>query len=156
MDGPAVFPLADLLREAHEAGQLDADARGLRMVAKEVDPDLAVEARRDLLLAAIANLVGNALKFTLPNTSIELGARAEDDRVLIEVRDHCGGLRRGDEQRIFIPFSQRGDDRTGVGLGLSIARESVRADGGTLTVRDLPGEGCVFTINLARRSMSEP
>lgn len=156
MDAPAVFPLADLLRDAHEAGQLDADARGLRMNVGEVDQDLAVKARRDLLLAAIANLVGNALKFTLPNTSIELNARAENGRVLIEVRDHCGGLRRGDEQRIFIPFSQRGDDRSGMGLGLSIARESVRADGGTLTVRDLPGEGCVFTINLARRSMSEP
>lgn len=81
-------------------------------------------------------------------------ASAETDRLLIEVSDHCGGLGRGDAQRIFIPFSQRGDDKTGLGLGLGIARESVRADGGTLTVRDLPGEGCVFTINLPLRFLN--
>jgi hypothetical protein len=53
---------------------------------------------------------------------------------------------------MFTPFTQRSGDKTGLGLGLTIARESVEADGGTLSVRDLPGIGCVFTVNLPRVS----
>ncbi len=49
---------------------------------------------------------------------------------------------------MFSPFSQGGSDRTGLGLGLSIARHSIEADGGILSVRDLPGTGCVFTVSL--------
>jgi signal transduction histidine kinase len=47
-----------------------------------------------------------------------------------------------------LPFTQRSDDRSGVGLGLSISRRAVHAIGGTLAVRDVPGTGCIFTINL--------
>ena len=53
-------------------------------------------------------------------------------------------------ERMFTPFSQRSDDKTGLGLGLSIARQSIEADAGTLSVRDVPGVGCVFTISLPR------
>ena len=48
----------------------------------------------------------------------------------------------------FLPFTQRSDDRSGVGLGLSIIRRAVQAIGGVLTVRDVPGTGCIFTIDL--------
>jgi hypothetical protein len=47
---------------------------------------------------------------------------------------------------MFTPFAQHGEDRSGLGLGLFIARRSVEADAGTLSVRDVPGTGCVFTI----------
>ncbi|HSH91374.1 MAG TPA: ATP-binding protein, partial [Ramlibacter sp.] len=55
--------------------------------------------------------------------------------------------------RMFSPFSQRSGDRSGLGLGLSIARQSVETDGGTLAVRDVPGIGCVFTISLPRHML---
>jgi signal transduction histidine kinase len=54
---------------------------------------------------------------------------------------------------MFRPFTQSGTDRSGLGLGLSIARRGVEADGGMLTVRDIPGIGCVFTIELPRRAL---
>ena len=73
------------------------------------------------------------------------------DRVRIEVEDRCGGLPAGDTEALFRPFEQRGGNRTGLGLGLSISRRSVEADGGVLSVRDLPGIGCVFTIDLPRQ-----
>ena len=71
--------------------------------------------------------------------------------VLIEVQDHCGGLPPGSAERMFKPFMQHGDNKSGLGLGLSIARQSIEADAGTLSVRDVPGIGCVFTIALPRR-----
>jgi signal transduction histidine kinase len=46
------------------------------------------------------------------------------------------------------PFEQRGTDRTGLGLGLTISRQSVAANGGSIQVLNLPGKGCVFTIDL--------
>jgi signal transduction histidine kinase len=49
------------------------------------------------------------------------------------------------------PFEQGGADRSGVGLGLSLSRHGVQACGGSLYVRDLPGKGCIFTIDLPRK-----
>jgi signal transduction histidine kinase len=56
----------------------------------------------------------------------------------------------GVEQQIFRPFEQRNADRSGVGLGLSLSRHGVESFGGSLTVRNLPGKGCVFTVDLPR------
>jgi signal transduction histidine kinase len=77
-------------------------------------------------------------------------AYAVSEQIFIDVKDHCGGLPGGQNGTLFAPFSQRGADRSGLGLGLSIARANVEADGGTLSVRDVPGTGCVFTIALPR------
>jgi len=70
--------------------------------------------------------------------------------VTIEVADRCGGLPAGAEDRMFLPFEQVGADRSGMGLGLAISRRCVEASGGTLRVRNEPGSGCVFVIDLAR------
>jgi signal transduction histidine kinase len=76
------------------------------------------------------------------------------DRILIEVEDKCGGLPPSDIETMFLPFAQSGADRSGLGLGLSISRRSVEANGGTLNVRDVPESGCVFTIDLPRYSLA--
>lgn len=108
---------------------------------------------RERLLAALVNLLQNAFKFTHAHTEVTLSAYAEGDWVLVDVKDRCGGLPRGATSRIFQPFVQVGDNTSGLGLGLSIARRNVEAAGGTLTVRDVPGTGCVFTIKLPRRTL---
>jgi C4-dicarboxylate-specific signal transduction histidine kinase len=51
---------------------------------------------------------------------------------------------------MFAPFSQNHTDKSGLGLGLSISKRSVEANDGFLSVRDIPGFGCVFTIDLPR------
>ncbi len=85
-----------------------------------------------------------------------LNAYAVADRILIEVQDQCGGLAAGEAEKMFLPFTQGGEDETGLGLGLSISRRSVEVNKGTLSVRDLPGSGCVFTIDLPRHTLTEP
>jgi signal transduction histidine kinase len=148
--------LAVLLAEARSSAALEAQARGCELAVPRVDRYLAVDADRELLLCALGNLLQNAFKFTAPRTQVSLTGHAEGERVLIEVADRCGGLPPGKAQRLFTPFVQSGSDRSGLGLGLAIARRSVEASGGRLSVRDLPGKGCVFTIELPRRSLSEP
>jgi K+-sensing histidine kinase KdpD len=77
-----------------------------------------------------------------------LTARVVAGHVRIEVADQCGGLPAGWAEQLFLPFTQGGADRSGVGLGLSISRRAVHAIGGTLEVRDVPGTGCGFTLDL--------
>jgi signal transduction histidine kinase len=153
LDPSLLFSLADFIAEAQSSGQLDAASHGCIFTVKDVEVTLAINANRELMLAALANLLNNAFKFTHAKTEVTLTAYALGDRILIEVQDQCGGLPPGNAERMFIPFSQRGEDKTGVGLGLSIARQSVMADGGTLSVKNLPGDGCVFTIDLPRLTL---
>jgi signal transduction histidine kinase len=81
---------------------------------------------------------------------VALRVSSAGDLVRIEVEDECGGLPEGKAEALFRPFEQHGVDRSGLGLGLSISRRAVEASGGKLYVRDMPGVGCVFTIDLPR------
>jgi len=103
-----------------------------------------------MLGSAVSNLLQNAFKFTRPQSHVSLKAYGLGDRVLIEVEDQCGGLPAGMEESLFASFQQHHVDRSGLGLGLSIVRRAVEAVDGALRVRDMPGLGCVFTVDLPR------
>jgi signal transduction histidine kinase len=142
-----VVALDVVLEEVRIAAQLDASARGVGFSAS-VETGLSIATDREMLSSAIANLLQNAFKFTRAGGSVSLTARAVVDHLRIEVADQCGGLPPGWAEELFLPFTQRGSDRSGVGLGLSISRRAVQAIGGSLEVRDVPGTGCVFTVDL--------
>lgn len=147
------FSLASFVAEAKTTASLNASAKGCTFSVSDVDAALGISGDRDHLLAALVNLLSNAFKFTLPHTEVTLSAYAKGDRVLVDVKDNCGGLPPGATASIFRPFMQVGEDKSGLGLGLSIARRHVEADGGVLRVRDIAGVGCVFTIELPRRML---
>jgi len=153
-DQRETFTVASFIADAQSGAQPQANTAEIAFDVPEVDPRLHVRGNRELLLAALTNLLQNAFKFTRAHTEVTLSVYAFGDLVLIEVEDQCGGLPPGSAERMFTPFTQRSDDKSGMGLGLSIARESIEEDGGTLTVRDLPGSGCVFTISLPRQMLS--
>jgi signal transduction histidine kinase len=144
--------LSDLVGDLAPAARLEADARGLSLTVQPVDAGVAVHADRQILTAVVVNLLQNAFKFTRPNSHVVLRAQSTDGRVLIEVEDECGGMKAGAEELIFRSFQQRGVDRTGVGLGLPLSRKGIQSSGGNLSVRNIPGRGCVFTIDLPQRS----
>jgi signal transduction histidine kinase len=127
---------------------MEAKSRGVVFVVEPVDETLSIEADRQLVFSAITNLLQNAFKFTAKAGRVSLRARAAAERVVIDIEDECGGLPHGDTEALFRPFEQRSADRSGVGLGLSISRRAVEANGGKLSVKNLPGKGCVFTIDL--------
>jgi signal transduction histidine kinase len=150
-----LFSLAEFIAEVTPSAALEAQAKGCILTVKSVDPLLAVDADRELLFSAVGNLLQNAFKFTRQGTEVTLNAYAVADRILIDVEDNCGGLPPGDPEMMFKPFMQHGGDRTGLGLGLSIARLSVESNGGLLSVRNVPGSGCVFTIDLPRHLLPQ-
>ncbi len=140
--------VAAFLTEIAVVANLHADVRGLRFGVERVDPGLAVDGDRQLLESAITNLLNNAFKFTHAGGRVMLRAVRDGVHVRIEVEDECGGIADGVEV-VFKPFAgRRKSDRTGLGLGLSIARKAVIAHGGDIHFRNLPGKGCVFSIAL--------
>lgn len=145
--------LSRFMADEYASALLQAEARGCQLSATEVDPTLAVDVDAVLLSGALSNLLGNAFKFTCHGTTVRLDAYATGDRILISVADQCGGIAEEAVASLFQPFVQRDADRTGLGLGLSICRKYVEACGGTLTCRNMPGEGCVFTIDLPRHRL---
>jgi signal transduction histidine kinase len=147
-----VFGVAGFIEDAKHTAELDAGIGRCKFVVEAVDTTLGIRGNRALLLSAVGNLLQNAFKFTHEHTEVTLKASATARHVRIEVSDHCGGLSPGSAQVMFTPFHQRSDDRSGLGLGLSVARQSIEADAGTLTVHDRPGAGCVFTIRLPRHA----
>jgi signal transduction histidine kinase len=149
-----VIGLAAFIADTGASATFDKHARECQFVVSDVDKELAVYADREMLHSAVSNLLQNAFKFTKPNTTVSLRAFAAGDRVLLEIEDHCGGLPMGVADNMFAPFRQRGEDRSGLGLGLDICRRAVEANDGVLRVRDNPGSGCVFTIDLPRRLLS--
>jgi len=149
-----LIALPAFIAELQISASLEAQAWGCRFVVGAVDPQLSVYGDRELLTAAVSNLLQNAFKFTGRDSEVSLRAYGSADRVLIDVADHCGGLPQGDAERMFLPFTQNSADRSGLGLGLSICRSSVEANDGVVRVRDVPGTGCVFTIDLPRAGSS--
>ncbi|HTC52639.1 MAG TPA: HAMP domain-containing sensor histidine kinase [Steroidobacteraceae bacterium] len=145
--------VSDFIDQIGISALLEAGARGCKFTVSPVEEGLAVDVDRDMLLSALGNLLQNAFKFTRLGTDVSLSAFAVADRILIEVEDHCGGLPPGSAARIFAPFAQAGADKSGLGLGLAICQRSVEANNGVLRVRDKPGSGCVFTIELPRKTI---
>ena len=146
--------LSTFLNTIRTAASFDALARGTPFQMEAVEEGIMVYADPEMLAASVGNLLQNAFKFTQHHTLVTLRATVAGDRVLIDVEDHCGGLPAGAVERMFLPFTQSGSDRSGLGLGLDISRRGVEANDGILTVRDVPGIGCVFTIDLPLSQIS--
>lgn len=142
-----VVELAPFVQEVATTAELHAQSRG---VIFTLDSETAgsIEADRQLMISAVMNLVHNALKFTKPGGTVRLIARTSASRLSLAVADQCGGIPDG-ATGVFTSFTdRRGADRTGLGLGLSIAKKVIQAHNGDITVRNLPGVGCVFTIEI--------
>jgi signal transduction histidine kinase len=141
--------LTEFIEEVEVAATIEAKARGLQLTVTPVPAGVAVEVDRHILAAALANLLQNAFKFTRPGSHVLVRTHADADRAFIAIEDECGGLA-GRPEDLFALFEQRSKDRSGLGLGLAIARQGVSANGGEITVRNIAGRGCTFTVDLPR------
>ncbi len=151
--GPSLerISMQEFIEEIEVTATMLAEGYGVRLSVQPVSSDLSIDADGQLLASAVSNLLQNAFKFTRAEGRVSLACFASAGRVLIEVSDECGGLPPGKAEELFEPFTRASSDHSGLGLGLSIAMSAVRANAGDLRARDVPGHGCVFTIDLPRR-----
>lgn len=140
--------VAAFLSEIAVVANLHAGFRGLRFAVESVDPQIAVIADPQLLASAVMNLLNNAFKYTPAGGQVVLRTLHDNRRVRIEVEDACGGIPDGTEDPFRAFSDRRKTDRTGLGLGLSIARKAVKMHTGDISFRNLPGKGCVFVIDV--------
>lgn len=141
--------VADIVTEVSDLYEDAAEAAGIELHA-DVPAQLVVSADRDRLRQAIANLVDNAIKYTPRGGRVEVKAAADHRAAMISVSDTGAGIVDQDLPRIFDRLYRGDQSRAtrGLGLGLSLVRAYVEAQGGTVTVRSTPGEGSTFTITL--------
>jgi len=99
----------------------------------------------------LANLIGNAIKFTRDSDSgrIEIGASSVQGGVEVYVRDNGVGFEAAAAERLFTPFTRlHGERFDGHGVGLSIVRRAVERHGGRVWAESQPGQGAVFRFSL--------
>jgi signal transduction histidine kinase len=100
---------------------------------------------RDRIFQVLANLVGNAIKFTPKNGSIRLVVEVRDTEVIFSVEDTGPGILPDEVPHIFDRYWKASSTKQGgLGLGLSIAKEIVRAHAGRIWVEGQPGGGSTF------------
>ena len=123
-----------------------------RRVTVQIDTSMPpVEADEELISLVLQQLVDNALKYSPPDSPLTISAREEDGSIVISVADQGPGVPEHEQARIFDKF-YRGDlnrqSIAGTGMGLTIAREIVKAHGGRIWLHSRPGQGATFSFSL--------
>lgn len=151
---PELIDLADMLATISDDAGLECGARNCRL---QIDIAGALPVRGDsrLLHSALENVVRNAIRYTAPDTRVEIVAgvrEAGDKRVLIAVSDHGPGVAPHLLPRIFEPFVRVDEARDrsggGYGLGLAIAKRAVLLHGGDIVAANAAAGGLCVTISL--------
>ncbi|MEJ6000796.1 CHASE2 domain-containing protein [Paucibacter soli] len=150
---PHAFELAELLGQQIELLRPRAEAQGLWLrlaITPEARGWVWGDAQR--VAQILANLVGNAIKFTRQG-GVEVHAwRAADGRLALSVQDTGIGIAPEQHERIFQPYAQAHAETArefgGTGLGLAITRSLVELMGGQISLSSTPGAGSRFELQL--------
>ena len=143
--------LSDWLPKLLSPWQVAAQDKHLQWQT-DIPPDLpSIPADPDRLASAVENLVSNAIKYTHSGGAVSVSAHLDGSEVLIQVSDTGSGVTPEEQGKIFEPFYRGNQGRRfkqGMGLGLSIANDLVKAHGGQISLESIPGKGSCFTIHL--------
>ncbi|MDF2466452.1 MAG: putative histidine kinase [Ramlibacter sp.] len=146
----APVPLYPLLDEVFMLLRPAAQRKAVSLELAAGDPAVCVEADADKLKQILINLLDNAVKFSRPDTSVQVRAEPAPSGLRILVEDHGPGVDAEDVPHLFERFfrGRSASAAPGSGLGLAIAKNLARLHGGDITLKSSPGSGSVFTLNL--------
>ena len=137
----------DILSRSIEIYAVQAGEKRVKL-SLSGEPGLYVMGDADRLEQVFNNLLDNAIKNSPSGAEVNITSSRSGDMVHVTVSDSGPGISAEHLPHVFERFYQVTGVRTGVGLGLTIAREIVLAHGGTIEVSSQPGEGARFTVNL--------
>ena len=165
---PEILPVAELLERARLDLAVLAGAGGVSLSVR-ADDDTVVAGDRDALARVLANVVGNAVKYSEPGGTVLVHATRDDSgagagpdvgEVRIEVVDDGIGIPEDEVDQVFGQFfrasTARRSGRPGTGLGLAIARSIVTQHGGTIALRSTVGQGTTVTLRLPAEHRPTP
>jgi signal transduction histidine kinase/nitroreductase len=145
------FPVTQVIETALGSIRALAEEKGLALVVQVTPPNLRLHADKSIIMRAITNMLGNAVKYTREG-SVHVQARGEEGVVVISVTDTGEGIPEADRQHIFEKFGQvasrSGGHRLSTGLGLAFVKLALEAHGGSAWVESGIGKGSRFCIRL--------
>jgi signal transduction histidine kinase len=143
--------VVDVLAKAVETVQQHATRKAIEIQSSVAEPLPRVQGDEGSLAEVLVNLLGNAVKYSFPNSKITVRAEAQGLEVAISVTDTGVGIAKADLPHLFQDFVRgqaQPEGAAGCGLGLAISRRIVEVHGGSVTVESEPGKGSTFTICL--------
>ncbi len=147
------FPVevSEIIRESVSQVQINAEARGIYVEIGKID-ECTVIGDRDQLIAAVHNLIENAINYSPEDTKVSLVAQRKQELIEISVTDQGIGIAEDEQGRIFERFYRvdpaRSRETGGTGLGLSIVKHVALNHGGDVRVWSKIGVGSTFTLIL--------
>lgn len=146
------FDLRDALQDAYDEVWAVAQARRIAIELAQTDEPILVRGDRALLARAFINLLGNALKFSAPDTQVQMRCRIQDTEALVEIQDHGPGIDDEVRELLFQRFTRRvhrgTDDPGGAGLGLAFVRVAAQKHGGRASMQNAPSGGAIFAVSI--------
>ena len=147
---PSTFPLERVLVET--IGHMDqlAEQKNIR-IRYSTGYTLMVHADLEMVRLVMRNLISNAIKFSFPDSQVQINIAQKNQKAIISVIDYGVGMEKDIQQDI---FSQSGyttigtAQEKGTGLGLGLCQEFVHHNQGNIWVESHPGEGTTFTFTL--------
>jgi signal transduction histidine kinase len=141
-------PQAAKIARAAAAAQADKAGRLDNLVMELAETTLPMA--EDYFKRIVAELVGNALKFSEPGTAVRVRLATENGRIVFSVTDAGRGFSHEQIRRIgaYSQFDRKMQDDQGLGLGLAITKKLAESHGGTLTIESGQGTGSTITLSL--------
>ncbi len=144
--------VGEIMEELEAAFSGVARRKEIQMDFFYPDRDICVRGDRSRLLQALLNILDNALKFTPKGGKVTVRVWTENDKVYITISDTGPGIKEDALPRIFDRFFREDEARSseGRGIGLSLAKALIEAQGGSIRVDSIIGKGTVFSVEMPR------
>ncbi len=155
----APFELGAALEGNVGLNRVLAAAKNIAIALERPAAPLWVEADATKIEQVLNNLIGNAVKYSHPGTTVRVTLETDAQNVSVRVRDQGQGIPAAELAKLFQPFSKTSVKSTGgeksTGLGLAITRRIVEGHGGRIGVESCVGEGSSFSFSLPRGTSPE-
>ncbi len=147
-------PVEDVVQTAIQVVESKANSKNIR-IDFDCGKGLKADMEPPLMEQAVVNLLDNAIKYSPPDSTIEVKAEDAGNNVRLSIRDHGVGIAKDHLPRLFERFYRvdkaRSRNMGGTGLGLAIVKHIAQAHDGNVTVESTPGEGSVFALTFPKK-----
>ncbi|KQP65707.1 sensor histidine kinase [Nocardioides sp. Leaf285] len=158
LDAPVAVDLDEVVQVAVDTSKIDAEDKRISVIVHGTE-GLEVFGNEGQVMAAVSNLVANAVSYSEPDSTVLVTTKADDSTVEISVVDQGIGIPAGELDRIFERFYRvdpaRHRSTGGTGLGLSIVKHVAATHGGEVRVWSAEGQGSTFTLTLPQHHAHE-
>lgn len=138
----------EIIDYARQAVEFQAGQRNISLVSK-IEEDLpAIRADMEKTSWVLVNLISNAIRYSEPGSTVVLTVYRKEERVNFSVEDKGPGIKKQHQARVFEKFYRAPGSGKGTGLGLAISKDFIEAQGGTIGLESVPGQGSTFYFSL--------